>query len=407
MKHRWAIIGATIVLALLVATGAVFLAMERRSAELASRQVAALEELAMAEELAMVAELPIDAPAPATATLPRGGVAAPPSSGGAPGDGSTTPTTTTPAKAASTATTDGVSPAPVGGGVFDVGELVFVSRIPGDGYGTLAAIGSDGKRRSYDLECARAYAAAGVLLCLESAGMFVPAGTARVRSVSDETFPEIWQRPSGLPSRARVTPDGSQLAFTGFVAGHSYLDIGEFSTETIVGTPTTRGMRAEHFTVASDEPRFAAIDGNWWGVSFEPGATSALLTYGTGPSIEIVRADLRDATIAPVGIEGGCPSVSPSGRYVVVKRPDPRIDAPLALILHDLETGEEQLLNEPRFVDDQVEWLDDDTILYALPRDNELIQPVFDIWSLDIGADATATMVVPYADSPAVYRDSR
>jgi hypothetical protein len=400
MKHRWAIIGATIVVALLLATGAVFLAMERRSAELASREVAALEELAM------VAELPVDAAASDTTTVTEGRLPAPSDAAAASRDDSTAPGTVTPATTATTVPTS-VSPAPVGTGVFEAGELVFVSRIPGDDYGTLGAMGADGTRRSYDLECARAYAAAGVLLCLESAGMFVPAGTATVRSVSDETFPEIWQRPSGLPSRARVTPDGSRLAFTGFVAGHSYLQIGEFSTETIVGTPTTRGIRAEHLEVTSDEPRFRAIDGNWWGVSFEPGATSALLTYGTGPSIEIMRADLTTATVAPLGIEGGCPSVSPSGRYVVVKRPDPRIDAPLALILHDLETGEEQLLNEARFVDDQVEWLDDDTILYALPRDNELIQPVFDIWALDIGADATATMVVPYADSPAVYRDSR
>lgn len=402
MKHRWAIIGATIVVAMLLATGAVFLAMERRSADLAAREAAAIEELAM------VAELPVDADASTTTSVPREGLPAPRDSAEAGRVETSVPETAMPATATSPTTVSGdVAPAPVGTGVFEAGELVFVSRVPGDDYGTLGAIGSDGKRRSYDLECARAYAAAGVLLCLESAGMFVPAGTATVRSVSDETFPEIWQRPSGLPSRARVTPDGSQLAFTGFVAGHSYLQIGEFSTETIVATPTTRGIRAEHLEVASDEPRFGAIDGNWWGVSFEPGATSALLTYGTGPSIEIMRADLNTTTVAPLGIEGGCPSVSPSGRYVVVKRPDARIDAPLALILHDLETGEEQLLNEPRFVDDQVEWLDDDTILYALPRDNELIQPVFDIWALDIGADAVATMVVPYADSPAVYRDHR
>lgn len=400
MRHRWAIIGATIVIALLVATGAVFLAMERRSAELASREVAALEELAM------VAELPVDAAASDTTAVPQTQLPARPDATDASHGDETTPATAAPATTGTGTGTD-VSPAPAGTGVFEAGDLVFVSRVPGDDYGTLGAIGSDGARRSYDLECARAYASGGVLLCLESAGMFVPAGTAKLRSVSDETFPEIWQRPSGLPSRARVTPDGSQLAFTGFVAGHSYLQIGEFSTETIVGTPTSRGIRAEHLGVTSDEPRFEAIDGNWWGVSFEPGAGSALLTYGTGPSIEIMRADLATQTVAPLGIEGGCPSVSPSGRYVVVKRPDPRIDAPLALILHDLETGEEQLVNETRFVDDQVEWLDDDTILYALPRDNELIQPVFDIWALDIGADATPTLLVPYADSPAVYRDSR
>jgi hypothetical protein len=390
MRHRWVIIGATIVVALFLAIGTVFLAMERRSAELASREIAALEMLAM------VAEVPVDPAAPATASLPRGRLSAPPTIEAVDGDD---PTTSTSAAEASAA--------PVGGGVFEAGDLVFVSRIPGDDYGSLGAIGSNGTRRSYDLDCERAYASGGVLVCLESAGMFLPAGTATIRSVRDDSFPEIWQRPSGRPSRARVSPDGSQFAFTTFVTGHSYLDMGEFSTETIVATPATFGMRADYLEVTSDEPRFRAIDGNWWGVSFEPGAASALLTYGTGQSIEIMRTDLTTQTAEPTGIVGGCPSVSPNGRYVVVKRPDPRVDAPLALILHDLETGEERLLNEARFVDDQIEWLDDDTVLYALSRDDELIQPVFDIWALDIAADATPRMLVPYADSPGVYRDSR
>ena len=48
----------------------------------------------------------------------------------------------------------------------------------------------------------------------------------------------------------------------------------------------------------------------------------------------------------------------------------------------DLATGERTVLaGETHNVDDQIEWLDDDTILYGLPRDDE--PGVTDVWSLD------------------------
>lgn len=58
-------------------------------------------------------------------------------------------------------------------------------------------------------------------------------------------------------------------------------------------------------------------------------------------------------------------------------------------------------------VDDQVEWLDDDTILYGLHvegSEGELVQPEFDVWSLDIAPDAQPELLAPQADSPAVRR---
>ena len=38
------------------------------------------------------------------------------------------------------------------------------------------------------------------------------------------------------------------------------------------------------------------------------------------------------------------------------------------IAVYDLASGEETVLADTRSVDDQVEWLDNSTVLYALPR---------------------------------------
>ena len=68
----------------------------------------------------------------------------------------------------------------------------------------------------------------------------------------------------------------------------------------------------------------------------------------------------------------------------------------------DLATGRQTLLaGETHNVDDQAEWLDDDTILYGLPRDGE--PGVTDVWALDT-SDATPELLIQQAWSPSVVR---
>ena len=62
-----------------------------------------------------------------------------------------------------------------------------------------------------------------------------------------------------------------------------------------------------------------------------------------------------------------CPSLSPDGTRVAYKKRGDRATGEWRLAVLDLATGKETLLAERRSVDDQVEWLDDDRILYGLP----------------------------------------
>jgi hypothetical protein len=70
----------------------------------------------------------------------------------------------------------------------------------------------------------------------------------------------------------------------------------------------------------------------------------------------------------------------------------------------DLETMTETTLGEARSVDDQVEWLDDDRVLYALPRDGASAQArVYDTWVLSArDPDAQPRVFMAEAASPTV-----
>ena len=71
--------------------------------------------------------------------------------------------------------------------------------------------------------------------------------------------------------------------------------------------------------------------------------------------------------------------------------------------MQDLATGDRTLLAKgPRGLDDQVEWLDDDTLLYGLPRADD--PGVTDVWSVDTSADASPTLLIEQAWSPTVVR---
>jgi protease II len=115
-----------------------------------------------------------------------------------------------------------------------------------------------------------------------------------------------------------------------------------------------------------------------------------------------VQGDLAARTLTSVRQNAECPSVSPDGTHVAYKvagKGDPH----WTFAVLDLTTGEETLLSgETRNVDDQAEWLDDDTLLYGMPREDE--PGVTDVWALDTHADATPELLIEQAWSPAVVR---
>ena len=87
-----------------------------------------------------------------------------------------------------------------------------------------------GKRTLTALHCDRVYFAGGRGLCLERGGGFAAGYRAEVFGPDLEVSHALGV--TGIPSRARVSPDGRYGAVTLFVTGHSYADPGAFSTQT-------------------------------------------------------------------------------------------------------------------------------------------------------------------------------
>ena len=237
-----------------------------------------------------------------------------------------------------------------------------------------------GGRRATPLRCDRVDFAGERGVCLTTDRFY----TTHAIMVFDGAFEPLHRLPlHGVPSRVRLAPDGRLAAVTVFVSGHSYLDEG-FSTETSI-VDTYSGERRianlEELGVYRDGAPFRAVDFNFWGVTFAADGDRFYATLGTGGTTHLVegRVSTRRADVVVEGVE--CPSLSPDQRRIVFKKRLP-LAAGLGWRLHvmDLRSGAVTPLAERRSVDDQAEWLDDSTILYALPDASAPTPMVTDVW---------------------------
>jgi hypothetical protein len=213
------------------------------------------------------------------------------------------------------------------------------------------------------LRCWRMHFAAGRGICLQEAlGDWLTPVVAV--TIFDESFQPLYTRHvDGYPSRARVAPDGKYAALTVFVSGHSYNDE-NFSTATHIWEVATGQDlgNLETFEVRRDGEVIREIDFNFWGVTFAKESNRFYATLSSGGIAMLVEGDIatRRMLVLREGVE--CPSLSPDNRRIAFKKARGNGEWQLAVL--DLATRQETILAEPRSVDDQVEWLDDSTILY-------------------------------------------
>ncbi|MCL3817843.1 hypothetical protein [Aeromicrobium wangtongii] len=283
-------------------------------------------------------------------------------------------------------------------------RVVFRNTEIGSRYGLVSVVSladPDGPRAFTDVACDRVYAAAGTTSCLR-----VKRGLATtfeaVQLDADWNQVESWGLP-GVPSRTRVSADGTLMATTSFVTGHSYMQVG-FSTATDIREVGGKDLgNLEGFTLVVDGRRVRPADRNIWGVTFARDDNTFYATVATGGTTYLARGDLSARTLTTLHAGAECPSLSPDGRRVAFKHdvggPTPRWQ----VVVLDLASGAETTLDgETRSVDDQVEWLDDDSLLYGLPRDGEA--GVSDIWQIKTTAGAAPSIFIEQAWSPSIVR---
>ncbi|MEZ0447915.1 hypothetical protein [Cellulomonas sp. ICMP 17802] len=285
-------------------------------------------------------------------------------------------------------------------------HIVFRSTLPGDEYGLVGAVPLDdpaGPRAFTDVACDRVDVSGPLASCLRTIAGIATRWEAELLD-ADWRPVETWGLP-GIPSRTRLSDDGSLVATTSFVTGHSYATVG-FSTLTEIHRSDGTDLgNVEDFALTVDGQPFAASDRNIWGVTFvdddEFYATAASQSAG---KTWLVRGSVSDRTLTSVREDAECPSISPDGTQVAYKKVvDHAAGQPVwALAVLDLASGTETLLPATKGVDDQAAWLDDDTLLYGLPREAE--PGTTDVWEVDTSADSVPAVLIPGAWSPAVVR---
>ena len=289
--------------------------------------------------------------------------------------------------------------------VLDEPRIVFRHTGLDSEYGVVAMVpldDPDGARAFTDVSCDRVAARPSGASCLVS-------DTGITTTYEVDELDAGWNQVDssglpGIPSRTRLSPDGSLVATTVFVAGHSYMSTG-FSTATEVHEfgGGERWGNLERFQLVIEGRRVDPLDRNVWGVTFVDDRTF-YATVGTGGRTWLVEGDLDERTLTSVSPDAECPSLSPDGSRVAFKVDvDPGRAVVWQIAVQDLDTGERTLLEDgPRGLDDQVEWLDDDTLLYGMPRTDE--PGVTDVWSVDAAAQAEPELLIEQAWSPTVVR---
>ena len=160
----------------------------------------------------------------------------------------------------------------------------------------------------------------------------------------------------------------------------------------------------ETFQVTRNGQPFKRPDFNFWGVTFAPDGDTFYATLGTGGTINFMKGSVSAPQMTLIGSDVECPSLSPDGRRVAYKA---RVVEGGRVIwrirVRDLASGATATSSEMRGVDDQVEWLNDREILYALPH-STTGSGSSDVWVVAADGSGQPRVFVPNAFSPAVIR---
>ncbi|MFI0418254.1 hypothetical protein [Spongiactinospora sp. 9N601] len=287
--------------------------------------------------------------------------------------------------------------------LFEERHIVFRSLRPGPDLGRVGYVRAGeeqaGRRGLAGPHCLRVAAAGRQAVCLRAGR--APGRPYEVAAL-DEGLAETADEPlSGVPSRARVAPDGRHFATTVFVSGHNYISLG-FSTETIIYQRDGKVVgNLEDFTFLINGKQDRSVDRNVWGVTFAADSDRFFVTVAASGRTYLARGDLATRTLTAIQDNAECPSLSPDQTKIAYKKRvnDTSQDAWRFHWL-DLSTGREHPLGESRSIDDQLAWLDDEHLMYAVPKAAGG-RTTADIWVAPLDGGPPRTLI-PDADSPTV-----
>jgi hypothetical protein len=285
-------------------------------------------------------------------------------------------------------------------------HIAFRNTALGSGYGEVALVplaAPGGPRAFTPASCDRVYATAARALCLTADRGLTT--TYRAQLLGTDWSPARDLPLTGLPSRARLSRDGTLAATTTFVYGDSYANPGQFSTRSLV-TRVDGSVAAdlEQFQLIVNGRPVTAADRNLWGVTFADD-DRFYATAASGGKTWLVQGSLSARRLTALREDAECPSLSPDGTRIGFKKHGNLPPGQWRLAVYDLATGKETLLTETRSIDDQVEWLDDSSVLYGLPRHAASGAATADVWVVPADGTGSPHVLIPDAWSPSVVRN--
>jgi Tol biopolymer transport system component len=165
---------------------------------------------------------------------------------------------------------------------------------------------------------------------------------------------------------------------------------------------TGEALDLEGFTLVTEGKANASIDRNLWGVTFIDDDTF-YATAASGKKTWLVKGTLSGRKLESIRQDVECPSLSPDGTRVAFKKRGDLPNGHWRLSVLDLRTGVVAETAETRNIDDQAEWLDNDTVIYGMGRQADGTASS-DIWAVPANGTGTPRLLVSDAWSPAVVR---
>ncbi|MBV1779113.1 hypothetical protein KRR55_08310 [Paeniglutamicibacter sp. ABSL32-1] len=281
--------------------------------------------------------------------------------------------------------------------------VVFRDTRDSEAYGRVAWVAldaPDGERTTTGLSCDRVHRTGGMLSCLSAQRGMNTSYDSTVYSIGGHL---LAQRPlPGEPSRTRVSATG-MVGTTAFITGESYEFVG-FSTQTTIASPGgTDYGNLQDFGIFVGDHRITAEDRNVWGVTFAKDAKTFYATAASGKQTWLMRGSLAEKTLRALVENAECPSISPDGKFIAYKKR--RVDSVPAhwdIAVYDIAKQTEQLYPLESGFDDQLEWLDSNTLLFGQPREENPGDA--DIFSLDLVPGSLPKMFIEHAWSPSIQR---
>jgi hypothetical protein len=222
---------------------------------------------------------------------------------------------------------------------------------------------------------------------------------------------QIWRmRATSATRRSCISGAGKHTGHPCPGSSHSKRYAARFSSDVVCSVheyqhASLKAIRSRSPTDQASEYK----DFNFWGVTFAQDENRFYATLWTKGNTYLVKGDLAKRTAQVIHDNVECPAISPDNRYIAFKQRSVgsllqgrRITWRITLL--DLKSGAETPLSETRSVDDQVEWLDNDHILYALSENEKGASASTDIWVLPTKQDGKPEILLKGGFSPAVVR---